>query len=317
MLRREALERMVPPGKPRHLIWRGGIIQIWVTRACDRACPNCTQGSNLKAHPKEDMFISVDNFEIAVKSLEEYYGVVGIFGGNPVLHPEFETLCEILCKHIPKVQRGIWCNNPLGKGSLLRKVFHPKYSNLNVHGNAKAFDEFVNDWPESKPFGLQPSDHSPVHGSMLDVGMTEGERWKFISQCDINQRWSAMIAQFRGEPRAWFCEIAGSQSILWQHDPNYPDTGIYPKAGWWREGMDRFAHQVDHHCHNCLVPLIGKGSKDSDNQSQITKTYLPVYKPKTGEVKVLEDFHEVKPHSRSRATDYNIAITNPNDTTHR
>lgn len=309
MLEHEALSQMVAPGQPRRGTWRNGTIQIWVTRACDRSCPNCTQGSNLKPYrDKSHMFMSLDNFETAVRSLEDYFGVVGIFGGNPVLHPQFDTLCEILSSYIHKSQRGVWCNNPLGKGRLLREVFNPSYSNLNVHGNAAAYDEFVRDWPESHPFGLSPSTHAPVHGSMLDLGTTEGERWRRIANCDLNQRWSALIGQFRGEPRAWFCEIAGSQSMLWQEDERYPDTGMYPEPGWWKRSMQEFAEQARHHCHRCLVPLKGKGSMDNDTESQITQEYQPVYQLKKGSVKVIDEYAAAKPFAKERATAYNEAI---------
>ena len=230
MDKNEALSRMLPPGAHKPGKWREGVIQIWITRACDRACFGCTQGSNLRSSSKENMYITLENFEIAAASLVGYHGVVGVFGGNPALHPQFGEICEILDKYIPKEQRGLWCNNPFGKAKLMRRIFNPKYSNLNVHLDKDAYNEFKRDWPECKPCGLEKdSRHSPVHGSMMElktlpdpadpknpIPNNEENRWEYISRCDINQHWSGMIGQFRGQPRAWFCEIAGSQSMLMQ-----------------------------------------------------------------------------------------------------
>lgn len=42
--------------------------------------------------------------------------------------------------------------------------------------------------------------------------------YDLISNCDINQGWSAGIGVFRGELRAWFCEIAMAQAIYHQWD---------------------------------------------------------------------------------------------------
>lgn len=306
----ELLNCLFPPQQPRRNTWRSGTIQIMVTRACDRACAACTQGSQLKVKDKENLFISLDNFELAVKSLQDYFGVVGIFGGNPALHPEFPKICEILCDYIPFVQRGLWCNNPLKHIDIIAKTFNPRYSNLNVHQDQKAYDTFKKGWPGSRPFGLtEDSSHSPVHLSMFDLKMTEGERNKYISQCDINKYWSALVGQFRGELRGWFCEIAGSQSMLFQHDPKYPDTGIPvtpTSLDWWRGGMEKYAHQVSQHCHNCAVPLKGSGRLSNSTTDELTsKTYLPIFNQRINrqvividslpqiiqEVKVVTNYH--------------------------
>ena len=258
-----AQRRMVPPSQTRRGKPRGGVIQIHVTRLCDKSCFACTQGSNYKPLEGVQQFITLEQFEQAVVSLKSYFGVVGVFGGNPALHPEFVGLCDVLRKHIPKDRCGLWCNNPISpvKAQAMRETFNPAVSNLNCHLDTKAYDMFKEHWPECRPFGLEDdSRHSPVFVSMKDVlsvkcgwcngsgevwadelqtGMTEcmecdgtGETWdeeqawKLIQQCDINQHWSAMVGVFRGELRGWFCEIAGAQSILQQNNPDYPDTGI-------------------------------------------------------------------------------------------
>src|SRR5262245_58303454 len=101
MTEHEALSKMKSPRDKRATIWRGGVLQICVTRACDLSCTHCTQGSNLLSRFS---FMTPDQFETACRSLagdqahqiRPYWGVVGMFGGNPCVHPEFETLCEIM-----------------------------------------------------------------------------------------------------------------------------------------------------------------------------------------------------------------------------
>lgn len=304
----------VRPSKP----YLGGVIQIWVTRACDKSCYDCTQGSNLAGKPE---MITLEQFEQACISLKGYWGVVGMFGGNPCMHPKFVDLCDIMRKHIPANQRGLWSNNPISqeKGMAARKTFNPTYSNLNCHMDREAYNNFKRWWPESQPFGLdKDSRHSPCFVSMKDVGIEENERWKLISTCDINQNWSAMIGVFRDQLRAWFCEIAGAQAMLHQWDRDrevplefermsepgelivemsvytYPDTGLQVSLSknpndvaynWWKNSMAAFATQVRKHCHECSVPLRGYGelaqSKDSDATEQVSKTHEEIYRPKS------------------------------------
>lgn len=351
MNEQQALSKMVAPGTYRPGKYKGGIIQIHVTRACDKSCFACTQGSNLKG---KVTFITPEQFEQAVLSLSGYFGVVGVFGGNPALHPQFETLCDILSRHVPFNQRGLWCNHPAGKAAIMRRTFDPSVSNLNVHLDRTAWDEFKRDWPESRPFGIQDdSRHSPPFVAMKDllkkecptchdtsdetkwagaenecrtckgtgVVYNEERGWDLISNCDINQHWSAMIGVFRGELRAWFCEIAGAQAMLHQHEPDYPDTG-YPivirdkgfpsmiNDAWWRWDMSSFANQVRKHCHECGVPLraYGELSQESDRKGteQTTLTHHTIYQPKriNRAVELVSNLMQLGIGKLSKVTDY-------------
>ena len=306
MNEQQALKVMVSPGMRRSTAYRGGIIQIHITRACDKSCFGCTQGSNLGG---KVTMITPELFEQAVVTLKDYFGVVGIFGGNPALHPKFGELCSILRSHIPKERCGLWCNHPKGNGAEMRKTFNPGVSNIDVHLDQEAYDEFKRDWPESNPFGLHnDSRHSPVYVAMQDVVEDESERWSLIANCDINRKWSSMVAMFRGELRAWFCEIAGAQSVLHQWDPEYPDTGVPVTAGWWRRPMQDYSQQVRFHCHGCGVPLRGYGSlaMGEDGVEQVSQTHADIYKPKKPdrEVQLVQLRSEIYEQSLRSTVDY-------------
>lgn len=279
---------MKAPGDRRPGIWREGVLQIWVTRACDLMCVGCTQGSNLGGKPG---MMTPEQFEVACQSLQGYWGVVGMFGGNPCVHPQFEELCDILARHIPKEQRGIWTNNFRGHGPKIRNTFNPMVSNLNVHTSKEAWDEMRKAWPEASPYvkGYDPgkqhngdSRHSPPWVAMQDVeDMTDDERWSLIGNCDVNQKWSALIGVFRGELRAWFCELAAAQAMLHAAEPDYPDTGMKVEPGWWQKPMSAFDTQVRFHCYGCGHPLRGAGDFAVHGKVEHTsRTHLSIFKPK-------------------------------------
>lgn len=326
MTEQEALSKMVPPGAHKPGKWRSGVVQVWVTRACDNSCMNCTQGSNLGGKPG---MITVEQFDLACRSLHGYFGVIGMFGGNPATHPEFTALCEVMKKHFPREQRGLWCNNPITEENArtMRHTFNPAHSNLNVHLNKEAYRLFKKGWPECGPVGLDgDSRHSPVHLAMRDVVPDEGERWSLISDCDINKHWSAMVGVFRGQVRAWFCEVAGAQAMLHQDDPDYPDTGvrinpdgscqststtgetIHWRDPWWKLGMNSFANQVEKHCHECGVPLRGYGelAMCEDGTEQTSPTHADVFKPKRKgrKVEVVTELVQLGEDRVGRVIDY-------------
>lgn len=315
----QAISQMVAPGQKRANIWRNGVLQIWITRSCDKACFHCTQGSNLGG--KAGM-ITLEQFEEAVLSLQcrqkgGYFGVVGMFGGNPAIHPLFSELVEILKRHVPFKQRGLWCNNPLGKGKLMRGVFNPAVSNLNVHQDRAAFDEFSRDWPECRKYlkGLEEdSRHGPPLVAMQDVIEDEEERWDLISSCDVNRHWSAMIGVVRGELKAYFCELAAAQAMLHQNNMNWmgtgkpmPDTGLPVTPGWWRKPIQDFADQIKLHCHACGIPLKAFGSLANGGPfEQHTVTHSPIMKFKKldRQGQLIETLVQLGEKHLPKATDY-------------
>lgn len=303
----DAIRSMVAPSMRRGCYEHGGILQIWVTRACDKACFGCTQGSNLGGKPG---MMTPGQYAEAVESLRGYFGIVGMFGGNPAIHPQFDELCRILRESwVPFDQRGLWCNHPRGKGAICRETFSPKYSNLNVHLDREAAEEFARDWPEAAPYvkGVDgDSRHSPVYVAMQDVIDDEAERWRLIADCDINRYWSAMVGVFRGELRAWFCEIAGAQAMLHQHEPDYPDTGLPLTPGWWRAPIEAYEQQIRYHCHRCGIPLRGRGELAiGGTTEQVSKTHAEIYRPKIKgrEVQVVETLEQLGDRL-PKATDY-------------
>lgn len=295
--------KMKAPGDTRPT-WRNGILQIHITRACDLNCVACTQGSNLAG---KITYITLENFEKAVESVKDYYGVIGIFGGNPVLHPKFSSICEILAKHIPFEQRGLWSNNLLSHGELCSRIFNPKVSNLNLHGKQELLIKFKETWPSSQPFGFEDSRHSPPFVAMKDlIDLPKEQQERLIESCDINQLWSAMICQFRGELRGYFCEIAGAQSMLHEHEEDYPDTGrtIYP--GWWKQGIGHFENQINKHCFECGIPLRGIGDLSQGSNEYVSQTHASIYKlknPKSKTLHLVSKLSDLK-GTVKRATDY-------------
>lgn len=245
---------MKAPGDPRPFAYMGGIIQVKVTNVCDLDCKNCSVAVGIAKKLRKQFLMSPENYRLALRSLKGYPGVIGMFGGNPCIHPQFDELCQVLREEVPnREQRGLWSNRLMGKGSICRETFGP-HNNLNVHQSQAAWDEFRRDWPEAEliPSGLSdPSLHGPIFGSPTDLGVSEEDMWKGIGSCSVNQEWSAEINQIDGKLYAYFCEIAATMAEI-EDDPNYGEP-LAP--GWWKRGMPAWASQVRRYCTRCLIPL--------------------------------------------------------------
>ncbi|NCX56006.1 MAG: hypothetical protein EBW87_02260 [Burkholderiaceae bacterium] len=314
MNEQEALSRMVSPGMPRNGIWRKGVLQIIICRSCDRACAHCTQGSGFLGKSNQ---MSLDHFAKACDSLKGYFGVVGVFAGNPATHKQFDEICEIMRDKIPYEQRGIWCNNPLGKGKTMRATFRPDISNLNVHLDMDAYNEFARDWPECAVYLKghdKDSRHGPPFVAMADLGLSQEEIWDKAASCDVNQRWSAAITTVRGELRGFFCELAAAQAVLHADNPDWagtgkpmPDTGVSVVPDWWKQGMDAFAEQARQHCRMCGIPLKGFGQLAvGGDREQYSKSHEFIMRPKLKDrlLELITDREQLKEGALGKATNY-------------
>lgn len=266
------LFRMKAPGDQRP-VWRGGVLQIKITSACSLRCRNCSSGVGLIKKP---FVMTLEQFRVSCRSLKGFKGVIGLFGGEPTLHPEFKAICQIFREEIPdKTQRGLWTNALNGHGKVCRETFHGPHSNLNVHGDREAWDEMKRDWPEGRVLAdsLDPSSHGPLFGSPFDLGISEQEMWQKVSRCFINQTWSAEITIVAGQLVGFFCEIAATQAELLGDS----STGVPIIPGWWNKPITSFRDQVNAHCPRCLVPLNAKKINADGNDPELyTETWKPV-----------------------------------------
>ena len=89
-------------GNTKHLLVK--YVNISVTNACNLKCGGCTQHCDL-FHKKEKWFISIEqlknNIEVLLypnKGLPNR-GLIGIFGGEPTIHPKFKEILELISSY--------------------------------------------------------------------------------------------------------------------------------------------------------------------------------------------------------------------------
>lgn len=292
------------------------IIQVVVTRSCDIFnCSNCTQ---LLPFRKDPQVMSLACAEEALQSLEGWPGIVGMFGGNPCTHPQFQEMCGLWEKYVPVRQRGLWTNNLMGKGFVASMTFVDGVSrfNFNVHTNGKAADEMRRFFPKTKVHGEHKQS---VHGALLgfhgDYGVNDNDWYEARERCDINQKWSAGIyareamkkkMPIAGEqmqsceqkPFVYFCEVAGAIDGV-----TGENNGLPAVKDWWQKPIGDFSRQIDRCCdRNCVVPLKYKGSADLDFNYDMSKSVMPLTTDRIDRAKVT--VHDHPQETVRELTDY-------------
>lgn len=202
------------------------VIQIEITNACVNQCANCTR---LVGHTEKPFFMSLDFFKKAVDSLVDYPKMVGIMGGEPLLHPQFEEMAVYLKEKIPdRIRCGLWSTLPPGK---------KKYASLiaDVFGNV-----LLNDHTHPELY------HHPVLVAARETGLDDFSQWYLIDKCPVQNVWSGSITP-KG---AFFCEVAAALDMVFQGP-----GGWQVEPGWWKKTPRDFVGQMNAVCPRCGVAL--------------------------------------------------------------
>jgi hypothetical protein len=203
-------------------------ILIEITNACINKCASCSRAVSLIKEPRH---MTLDEIEVALISLEGWTRPVGIFGGEPTIHPDFPAICELLKKYFPKEQRAIFtCGG--SKYEKYKDLIEETFGviNYNDHKN--------------------PSLHQPILVSSYEVIEDKKMCDVLIHRCWVQQIYCDIITK-RG---AFFCEIASTIDLLHNDKGGFEVT-----PGWWKKDAAQWKEQIDRYCKNCgcCLPLAG------------------------------------------------------------
>jgi hypothetical protein len=227
------------------------IIQIEITNGCPKRCSNCTR---FCGHHKQPFFMDFETFKQAVDSMKGFKGIVGIMGGEPTIHPEFEKFVRYFRENFGYDDFSTACYEPSGDfvKHILANAYNVNYSNqrgLWTSVSPKYYEHFelIQD-----TFGYQlvndhsnPSMHATLMATRKELGIPDDEWVKLRDKCWIQNLWSASITP-KG---AFFCEVAAAMDATF----NGPG-GWKVEPGWWKRTPKDFADQL-HWCELCSAAL--------------------------------------------------------------
>lgn len=290
---------MIPPNRQ----W---CHQISVTSACwpKPACSNCTR---LLGHEPKRYYMSPDQFEQVLKvaapfikhslpdigmkvnrnndKCYERKKVLGIFGGEPLMHPQFPDLVDLMCQYVELPHRGLWTSFDWVNGESkqwgkyrdqVEKLLGPKptgdilsmqtgYLNWNMHEEEQACE------------------HSPVLTAAQDMIKDEVKRWDVISKCWVQTEWSAAYAlDFNNEVKFYFCEVASAFDRVFNLGTGLPlEDGVWSHHLWFErdeKGVLRphgpYAKQIMSTCNRCGGALKMPGRRDREFVDDISVSNL-------------------------------------------
>ncbi len=256
-------------------------IQIDITNACIHNCSNCTR---LCGHHKKPYFMSWDTFKRAVDSLEGFEGEIGIMGGEPTLHPEFERFAEYLNSKYENPKKDNYFIRPTKhfmrdrkleernltytykeKNGLGQRIKGPALWSSLASNYYKYYEtiqdifryQCVNDH-------ITPCFHQPILVSRRDMGISDKE-WKTLrDNCWMQNVWSASIT-----PKGcFFCEVAGALDMLFDGNGGWPI-----EKDWWKRRPEDFTEQL-HWCEFCGVALNTRSRNANDGIDDVSESMI-------------------------------------------
>ena len=303
-----------------------------MTSACwpKPACSNCTR---LLGHEPTRYYMRTDQFEQCVKVAAPFIAhsapdigmkvnrdnlnnrntgirsrkkVLGIFGGEPLMHPQFPDLVDIMIKYVPQANRGLWTSFDWVNGesktwgkyrNQVERLLGPKPDSnvLRFEGSG-----YIN-WNMHEEH--QKCEHAPVLAAAQDLIPDEKQRWDVIEKCWVQSEWSAAYAlDYNNQPKFYFCEIASSFDRVFNLGTGLNvEEGVWSHALWFErdeQGVLRpkglYANQILKTCNRCGASLKLPGRRDLElvddvspmNLVQLTKLNSPMVKK--GQVNVVD-----------------------------
>ena len=216
-------------------IYKSWVLQIDITSVCKKHCIYCTRylghvsGQNRYTMTK-DRFIEI------LDSLEGWPNVVGIMGGEPLLHPHFKEFAAIAAERIPKERLQLWTSGLAGT----------EWENPREAPDVAGFFGHIHYNPHNAT-QLAICRHQPLTIAIDEAVPDKGLMWKLINDCWLPRLWAPSVVAAGG----YFCEVAGPLDALlfggkhaWKIEP-----------GWWKRPPEAFQEQVAELCPRCGMCL--------------------------------------------------------------
>jgi len=244
------------------------IIQIEITNACSLSCSNCTR---FCGHHEEPFFMDFDTFKNAVDSMNGFKGTVGIMGGEPTLHPEFERFSDYFRENFGagKVQNEFKTPTKDFVKYIVDNAFNyedPKHTKRGLWSSVgrnyyKHFEVIQKTYSyQALNDHINPSFHQTLMLTRKELGIPDKEWYRLRDNCWIQKYWSASISP-KG---AFFCEVAAALDYLFKGP-----GGWKIEKGWWEREPKDFGSQLEwcEYCSACLPAPKRDARQETDDMS--------------------------------------------------
>ena len=244
-------------------IYQAWFCHIEVTNYCEKSCIYCSRWTR-HLRPDQYFYMTLDEIEFALETLlpktwpgnshMKWPNRVGIIGGEPTLHPEFEAICELLLKYDSSNRFGLWTYG--GRAYDYYKSLIDKTFGLVAYNEHNKEQE-------------KTCKHQPATVAIGEAVPDKELRDKLIDNCWVQLNWCPSIAQ----GKAYFCEVAYGIDRLFNLN-----SGWDLDYEWFVKVPGEFDDQVSSCCHLCGMAIPMQRQLLNDRKESITPNLLAMMK---------------------------------------
>ena len=217
---------------------------IDVTYYCGRKCVYCTR--NDRHMGKKRYHMGLDQFHLALDSYDGWTKPIGIIGGDPLLHPQLDRLCDIMSRHPHEYMLFTSINPQTSKHKdILGFIFDLVHYHPHTDDQESQFT------------------HQPLTIAIKDAVPDPNLRSLLINDCWLQRRWCPTITT----DGAFFCETGASIAKLM----GIKGWAVVPR--WWKRNPDDFGYQKEI-CQMCGMAIPMQRQLMANHVEQISPSFL-------------------------------------------
>ncbi|MDR2050484.1 MAG: radical SAM protein [Deltaproteobacteria bacterium] len=261
-------------------IYRSWVVQIDITSVCGKHCIYCTRYlGHVSAGDRYVM--SPEQFSAVLDSLEGWPNVIGIMGGEPLLHPQFREIVALARRRVPREKLQLWTSGLPGT---------PQEDPRADPELAAAFGAFH--YNPHNAAQLSVCRHQPLTIAVDEAVPDKGMMWKLINDCWLPRLWAPSVIA----AGAYFCEVAGPLDAVLHNGAHAWKV----EAGWWKRPPEAFQEQVSELCPRCGMCLPMKRQHLIEAREKFTPGLAADFRKK-GAIRLEGEIVEVRGHSFDNA----------------
>lgn len=237
-------------------IYQAWFCHIEVTNFCEKSCVYCSRWTR-HLRPDQYFYMTLDEIDAALetlipskKSATAWPSRIGIQGGEPTLHPQFEQICQLLLKRATKAKYGLWTYGG--------KRFNEYKGLIDKTFGMLAYNEHNEDQKKV-------CKHQPATIAIGEAVIDKKVQAYLIDNCFVQLKWCPTIAQ----DKAHFCEVAYGIDRLLELRSGWP-----AEYNWFMKTPDEFKDQVNACCFLCGMPIPIERQLLCNNKERITPKLL-------------------------------------------
>lgn len=239
------------------------LCHIDITNHCEAkfGCSYCTRYIR-HLRPDQKYFMPLDYFETVLESLKYYPTQIGIMGGLPTKHPQFNEICEILQSKFPKEKLLVWTSGE-PEYAKFKPIIEKTFGGMSYNEHNEEQKELC--------------EHQVTTLALNEVIDDKELQDELISNCWVLDYWCPTIGYRPDYKGAFVCELMLGLDIILGANKG---IDFVADPFWWNRPVNdpEYLEQLNTYCQYCSMCLPSEKQLLKDKVEKISPKFSEILK---------------------------------------